>query len=57
MATGEAHGIAFAELVMHIESFRETGDTRPVFTMTELKKLYSAHLQELGFLEEQVHTV
>ena len=55
-ATGEAHGIALAELVMHIESFRETSDTRPVFSMTDIKKLYSARLQELGFPEEQVHS-
>ena len=55
-ATVEAHGIAFAELVMHIESFWETSDTRPVFSMTDIKKLYSARLQELGFPKEQVHT-
>ena len=55
-ATGEAHGIAFTELVMHIESFRETSDTRPVFSMTDIKKLYSARLQKLGFPEKHYKT-
>lgn len=49
------HAIALAELVSHIESFRD--DTvHPVLNMTEVKSLYISRLCELGVQDVKVHT-
>lgn len=51
-----SHGIAFAELVSHIETFREMVEAKPVFKMQDLRTLYVHRLHELGFQDAQVHT-
>lgn len=50
------YGIAFAELISHIETFRDSTETSPVFSMTELRSLYSRRLEKLGIKSPQIHT-
>lgn len=50
------HGIAFAELVSYIETYRESMEAKPVFSMGDLKNLYISRLQKLGVNDVQVHT-
>lgn len=50
------YGIAFAELISHIETFRDSTEMSPVFSMTELRSLYSRRLEKLGIKSPQIHT-
>ena len=47
------HGIAFAELVSYIQGYP---DSRAVFNMSDLKRLYASRLEELGLKEVNVHS-
>ena len=42
------NGIAFAGLVAYIENFRDYSDIAPVLKLSELGKLYSSKLKDLG---------
>ena len=42
------HAIAFAELVLYIEEFRENKETSTVFPLADLCKMYSSKLEDLG---------
>ena len=50
------HGIAFAELVTHLQSLSDSDQGRPVFNLSELKKLYSTRLLDLGVYDVTVHS-
>ena len=50
-------GIAFAEIVMYIEEARLDDSTTPVFKLTDLVKLYSSRMEQLGIkLDNKVHS-
>ena len=51
------YAIAFAELVSYVEQAKESQDSRPLFTLAELSKLFSSILEDLGLDQEsRVHT-
>ena len=50
------HGIFFAELVLYIETYRGSLESRPIFKMADMKNLYITRLNELGLDQVQVHT-
>lgn len=50
------NGLAFAELVSYIESHRESMESRPAFSMKNIKSLYISRIQKFGIDEVQVHT-
>jgi len=43
-----SHGIALAELVTYIDETRMSADVAPVFKLSDLVKLYSSKLEQLG---------
>ena len=53
----DLHGIAFAELVAHMEDFRMEGSVAPIFKLADLAHLYKLRLEQLGVvIEGHVHT-
>ena len=49
-----SHGIALAELLAYIDEERMDEDVAPVFKLSDLVKLYSSRIKELG-VEQHVH--
>ena len=48
------HGIALAELVAYIDDLRMSADVAPVFKLSDLVKLYSSRLEQLGVYSKVV---
>lgn len=51
-----SHGIALAELVAYIEDLKASESVAPVFKLSDLIKLYSTRLHQLGVEEVQPHS-
>ena len=52
------HAIAFAELVAFVESYRDDTETRPLFYMSHLSRLYASRLEAHGLhVPERVHSM